>query len=98
MKKAVLRAFRDIAAEPDEEKRREACMDYIEHVWEAALIGRSYMNKNGDEITVPDLGIQRDIALALPELMGVSPPKAALGSGRLGGLSVFNGEKQRKAG
>jgi hypothetical protein len=71
MRGSMLKTFREIAAEPDLEKRREACLAYLEHVWEEAKIGRTYTNKHGDVSTVPDIGVQRDIAMALPELMGV---------------------------
>ena len=90
-KRPTLRSFREIAEEPDEAKRREACMGYLEYVWTEARIGRTYTNKDGVESCVPDFGVMRDIALALPELMGVSAPTSAK---KLPSLAVFGGGKK----
>jgi hypothetical protein len=89
-KRPTLRTFCEIAAEPDEAKRREACMAYLEQVWEEARIGRTYTNAQGVPSNVPDFGVMRDIALALPELMGVSAPTSAK---KLPSLAVFSGKK-----
>lgn len=94
MRSSVLKSFREIATEPDVDKRRELCLAYLEHVWEEAKIGRTYTNKHGDVSTVPDIGVQRDIALALPELMGVPAIKAQGAGTGLGALAVFNGGKK----
>ena len=90
----MLKSFWEIAQEPDETKRRQYCLEYLTHVWEEAKIGRTYTNKHGDVSTVPDIGVQRDIAMALPELMGVAPLKSNSGGGKLGGLAVFAGGKK----
>jgi hypothetical protein len=83
-------ALQEIAEEPDEGKRREACLTYLVRVWDAAE-ARTYMTKHGDEVTAPDLQIMRDVALALPELMGVSAPSSAR---KLPSLAVFGGGKK----
>lgn len=78
-------ALRALAAEPDEEQRRARILDYIEHVWDEAQ-NRVYLKKDGGELAQPDLQVMRDIALALPELMGVAPPTSKK---RLPDLGVF---------
>lgn len=51
----VFRHFRELASLPADE-RHGALMERLEHVWELAE-GRSYTNKHGDEIAMPDTAI-----------------------------------------
>lgn len=85
----------ELADKPEDEARRLVLADLS--VIRDAAMARTYVNKRGKEIVVPDVTAAAHITAVAAELAGVGPAKRSRGLG-VADLSVFQGgQGPRKA-
>lgn len=70
----VLQAFQNLAHLPPAE-RTEQIMLRLQHIWDEAQ-GKSYTNKHGDEVPMPDGNLQLKVIQAVAVLQGMTGPQA----------------------